>query len=376
MKIAIVDFSGKGGIGHYSYSLFKALKSSNPETVLLTTSDFEFETEDGVFSIMPSHVDKPLKIIKGMFYIFSLLKVFRFFMKERCDIVHFHESKLPILETALFTFLAKRKSKIVMTSHNIFRAEARYVPYSLKKLYKRVDGVIFHSETNKEDLMKQIDFRSAKMWKIIPHGNYRLLVNPEFNKEKARQILEIGSNKLVVLFFGFIRQYKGLEILINAISKLRLQFKDVYLLIAGKEIESYKKYDDMIKRLELEEFVQAFPYYIPNSEISTFFEACDVVVLPYKRIFQSGVIQLAFAHSLPVIASDIGGIPDLVIDGKTGFLVKPGDPHLLASKLEKFFLLSETKRKQMGVYGKTLSEDLYSWDDIAKNTLDFYANLM
>lgn len=297
MKVSIVDFSGKGGIGHYSYSLYKALKEVNPDTILLTTSDFEFEKEEGIYSIIPSHADKKFKFIKGIIYIISLLKVFKFFLEQQSDIVHFHESRIPFLEMFLFMFLSKRKSKIVLTSHNIFRAEAKFVPLLFKQFYKKVDGVIFHSETNKEDLMDQIEFKSAKMWKIIPHGDYRILVNPEINKKKARQILEIESNKLVVLFFGFIRKYKGFDILINAISKLRLNFKNIYLLIAGKEVEHFKKYEEMIKRLDLQDFVQTYLYYIPNNEISTFFEASDVVVLPYKKIFQSGVIQLSFAHA-------------------------------------------------------------------------------
>jgi len=375
MKISIVDFSGKGGIGHYAYSLYKSLREINDDTVLITTRSFEFPEEEGIFAILPSHVEKKSKIVKGFIYIVSLIKVFSFFRDRESDIIHLHETRLPLIETLLFYFLHKRKSKIVLTSHNIFRAEAHFIPFTLKRLYKTVDAIIFHSETNKDDLRERIDFKWAKMWKIIPHGNYFMMVNPVMTKEKARKLLEIDNDKYVILCFGFIRKYKGLDIIINAVSKLRLSFRNVVLVIAGKEIEHFKKYKDMIKRLDLQNFVHSYPYYIPNDEISTFFLASDVVVLPYKRIFQSGVIQLAFAHAKPVIASELGGIPDLVNNGKTGFLVKPGDPHALASALEKFFSLSEKKRYEMGLNGRYLAQNLYSWKDIAKKTLDFYKDI-
>ena len=376
MKVTIIDFSGKGGIGHYSYFLFKALKKVNPETTLITTSDFEFEIEEGILQLLPSHSRRKHKAMKGIVYLISLLKAFNYLLTELPDVIHFHELKIPLIELPLFYILSRNKMKIVLTSHNIFRAEAKFLSPFLKRLYKLMDGIIFHSEANREELFDRLDFISAKMWRTIPHGNYHLMVNPEMNRQKARKILEIDDDKFVVLFFGYIRKYKGLDILINAISKVRLSLKNIHLIIAGKDFENFKKYKHLIEKLDLENYVNYYCYYIPNNEISTFMEACDLVVLPYKKIFQSGVIQLSFAHAKPIIASQIGGIPDLVKEGKTGFLVKPGDPHILASAIENFFKLPENQRTEMGRNGRSLTKDLFSWEDIAKKTMDFYRDLV
>lgn len=178
--------------------------------------------------------------------------------------------------------------------------------------------------------------------------------------EAVRRDLKLPSDCGILLFFGLVRPYKGLSVLIEALPHVK---HPVHLLIVGEFWEPIEKYRAQIQRLNLAEQVTIVDEYVANEEVSAYLLAADVLIAPYVEASQSGVIQLALGHELPVIASAVGGIPDAVEDGINGLLVPPSEPRALAAAIDEYFSTSRagTLRQGAHVYRRQ-----YSWENLGK----------
>lgn len=182
------------------------------------------------------------------------------------------------------------------------------------------------------------------------------------SKQKARERLKLSETDKVVLFFGLVREYKGLKHLLNAMAilKEKLQIK---LLIAGDFAGNREVYDGLIKKNAIEENVIITDQHIPISEVEKFFAACDLVVLPYESATQSGVIQVAYSFEKPVLATRVGGLPDVVFDGETGYVVEPQNAGKIAEAVIDFY---ENNRSDEFVKGIEREKYRYSWERMEK----------
>ena len=144
---------------------------------------------------------------------------------------------------------------------------------------------------------------------------------------------------MVLLFFGFVRPYKGLKVLIEAMSSIP---EIVHLNIVGDFGGARSEYDQMIEKLHLGERISIRDGYVPDREVGEFFERCNAVVLPYLDATQSGIAQIAFGFEKPVIATRVGGLPEVVKEGETGVLCDPGSPDSLRDAIQRFFELNKT----------------------------------
>jgi glycosyltransferase involved in cell wall biosynthesis len=158
-----------------------------------------------------------------------------------------------------------------------------------------------------------------------------------YGKEEAKEILHIEKGKSVLLFFGLIRPYKGLEYLIYAMLEIVKHKKDCMLLIVGEFYEPKEKYITLINSLEIDENVMVIDQYINNEDVPLYFCCADVIVLPYVEASQSGIIQIAFGLGKPVITTNAGGLPEVVEDGKTGFIVEKKSSQRLAEAVIKYY---------------------------------------
>jgi len=193
---------------------------------------------------------------------------------------------------------------------------------------------------------------------------------PKINALEAKKILGIGAKTKVLLFFGLIRPYKGLDILLNSINFLEKEVSEYRILVAGEAYEDIKKYKEIVPK-ELEHRVIWKNNYIEDKDIATFFSASDVLVLPYKSCTQSGVVQVGYHYGLPSVASNIKGFQDYVIKGRTGYLFKPGSSKDLASKIvDALTLDSETLRMGIGSIEKECS-----WNQFSTKIVKFYESL-
>lgn len=276
---------------------------------------------------------------------------------------------LPFMGPCLGTILRKAKknkhTKIVCIADNIIPHEKRPGDKAFTNYFiKPVDAFITMSEKVLSDLKA---FAPNKPARFVAHPLYDNF-GDKISQADARDHLKIDRNEKVILFFGFIRKYKGLDILLEAMKLLKLQipnskYQIPKLLIAGEFYEDRKQYDDLIN--ELKDDLILHTDFIPDSEVKYYLCAADVVIQPYRNATQSGVTPLAYHFEKPMIVTNVGGLPSLVPDNKVGLVAEP-TPASIAQKITEYFqkgadqflpYLKEEKKK-------------YSWEKMVEAIIE------
>ena len=359
-----IEIAGKGGITQYTYNLVQALNNIGSDSVVSIVGAKQYELLES-----PRNFELIQLFNRFKTNPFSLLL---FFLKivQDSDIVHFQLSSYPILILNLVRLMQRfKKTKIVVTAHNVVSHETFPVTRNaLLKIYRKADRIIVHAKQNKTDLNSQFQIAPDKI-DVIPHGNYEF-ANPQDKELKPAKT----DPYFKLLFFGFIRAYKGLDVLLEALKIVIEKNPQVRLQIAGKPKESFQEYQQMIDTLGLTEYIKLHLDYVAIPQMESFFKNTDVVMLPYKRISQSGIIFLAYAFGKPVIATSVGGLPEVVDDGQSGLLVPAEDAPALAQAILQ--LTGDRARlQQMAKYAQQLSQNKFSWEAIAKKTVDLYTTI-
>ncbi|MDO8683383.1 MAG: glycosyltransferase, partial [Armatimonadota bacterium] len=247
----------------------------------------------------------------------------------------------------------RKSAKVVFLCHNVIPHESSGPSRFLTQAaFSNAHSFIAHSEEDRRNLLDMLP--SAEVIKS-PHPTYDVFNSGIWDQEECRR--EIGIDGNVILFFGLIRRYKGLEYLIEAMP-LILEKIDAKLLIVGEFYEDKTPYIDRIRSLGIENRVIVIDRYVPNEEVGRYFTAADVVALPYVSATQSGIIQIAFGFGKPVIATAVGGLPETVADGETGYLVPPQNPEALACAIIKYF--RESKGSEFAANISRVMDD-FSW---------------
>jgi glycosyltransferase involved in cell wall biosynthesis len=234
----------------------------------------------------------------------------------------------------LISRMVKRKThaQVIFICDNIVPHEKRFGDKALTHYaFKAVDAFVVLSKTVEEDLRRICpNARSV----LTPLPLFHVFGEPQ-KKREARMKLELHAEN-VMLFFGYIRAYKGLDVLLDAMPRI-IDKIPISLLIAGEFYEDEKKYRVKIQKLGLENYVRIHSHYISNEDISTYFSAADVVVIPCISATQSAVVPVAYHYNKPVIATRVGGLAEVIIHGQTGFLVPPQNPDAFADAVVKFY---------------------------------------
>ncbi|MFM2337417.1 MAG: hypothetical protein RL115_610 [Bacteroidota bacterium] len=288
--------------------------------------------------------------------------------KEKPDII-IVRYWLPFMGPALGTILRRvqknKHTKIICIADNIIPHEKRVGDKLFTKYFvKPCHAFITMSEKVMQDLRI---FEKHKPALLVPHPLYDNFGVP-INKQEARQHLQLSVEDKIVLFFGFIRKYKGLDLLLEALSVIqnsKQQTPNIKLLVAGEFYEDEKPYKDLITQLGIASNVILHTHFIPDSEVKYYLCAADVVVQPYKNATQSGVTPLAYHFEIPMIVTRVGGLPALVPHGKAGLVVEPTAPSI-AQGIDQFYakgeahflpFLKEEKKK-------------LSWNKLTQSILD------
>jgi glycosyltransferase involved in cell wall biosynthesis len=215
---------------------------------------------------------------------------------------------------------------------------------------------------------------------VIPFGINNTAPNTALTSVEAKRRLGVSSDDKTILFFGNIAPYKGLEYLVAAFAELSRRDSNYRLVIAGrpKGSESYwNRLRETILRNGLRERVTERIEYVPDDQTELYFKAADVLVLPYTRVFQSGVLFLGYSFGLPAVAADIGTLKAEIIEGKTGFVFKPQDSSDLARVIGQYFesdLFRNLESRRAGI--NAYANDQYSWSKVAAVTTQVYSNLL
>jgi glycosyltransferase involved in cell wall biosynthesis len=231
-------------------------------------------------------------------------------------------------------FLLKRlcRARVVFLCHNVLPHEASVFDRLLIKIgFFQADAFLVQSgedRANLEHLKKQprVD--------LHPHPIYDVFKRGEISRQQARE--RLGVEEPMLLFFGYIRPYKGLNTLLEAFAQV-LPARPSRLFVVGEFYEDQAPYLQTIERLGLGDRISLVDRYVPNEEVELYFAACDLVVLPYLSATQSGIVQIAFGFDKPVVVTEVGGLPDVVDHGRTGYVVPPNRPDALARAIVDFF---------------------------------------
>jgi glycosyltransferase involved in cell wall biosynthesis len=249
-----------------------------------------------------------------------------------------------------------RKTKVVSILDNVIPHEKRPgdVPFT-KYFLKPVDAFIAMSQSVLDDLRQ---FEPGKPASLIPHPIYDNYGTP-VSKAAAREKLKLDASKKYILFFGFIRQYKGLDLLLKAMADPRM--KDINLIVAGEYYEDAAPYNELLNTLNIKDRVLMHTDFIPNDAVKDYFCAADLVVQPYKSATQSGISQIAYHFEKPMVVTRVGGLVEMVPDGIVGFQCEP-DPTDIATAIEKYY--SQHREEDMTAAIR-IEKQQYSWHRLA-----------
>jgi glycosyltransferase involved in cell wall biosynthesis len=292
--------------------------------------------------------------------------------------------KLEILDrVALTLYYRLLGRRVVFTAHNV-NARKRdlkdsfFNRLSLRIQYSLVERIFVHTQRMKEELMTDFAVPATKIV-VIPFGINNTLPTTALTAQQAREALGLDLRKKVMLFFGRITPYKGLEHLIRALAELRKQDESYRLLIAGplKDRDEYwQQIRETIHSTGTRGNIIEHIGFVPDEKVELYFKAADVIVLPYTDVFQSGVLFLGYSFGLPVIVTDVGSLKEEVVEGRTGFVCKPRDPLALAACIDRYFnsdLFQSLKDRRQEI--RRYANERYSWTKVAELTEQVYTEL-
>jgi len=329
----------RGGLATYNERLALAFQEQGDTVEIITFSlqypGFLFPGQTQ-YSTDPAPSHLSIKVLINSINPISWLKTGLYLKKRKPDLVIFR-FWLPFMGPALGTIgrLARqnKRIKVVAITDNVIPHESRVGDLPLTKYFlSACQGFVTMSRSVLQDLEK---FVPEKPKVYHPHPLYDNFGASE-PKAVALQALGLSTSYQYILFFGFIRAYKGLDLLLQAFANSRLKELPVKLIIAGEFYEDAQPYENLIREYALENRIVRATEFIPNSQVVHYFCAADIVVQPYKHATQSGVSQIAYYFDKPMLVTDVGGLAELIPDGKVGY-VTPPDPEAIASALVDFY---------------------------------------
>lgn len=226
---------------------------------------------------------------------------------------------------------------------------------------------------SKEDERNLCGLLKNPVYQRTVHPTYNVFRRKNIGRLQARKQLKINVEKQVLLFFGFVRKYKGLSYILQAMPAIRKQLPECELLVVGDFFENDKeRYLDMIHKLQIADCVRIFEGYIPDAEVEKYFAASDLAVLPYETATQSGIVQIAFGFGLPVVVTNVGGLPEVVDDGRTGYVVPPFDSKELGRRVIQFF-----KQGKQCEFRENIkkSAERFSWENMEQVIAELYERI-
>lgn len=257
----------------------------------------------------------------------------------------------------------KKPTRCIALVHNMIPHEPNILDKILPPYFVgAMDGFTALSQSVVKDIEKYDHKGTPKCW--APHPIYDHY-GDRIDKGEARRRLGLNAEGRYVLFFGFIRDYKGLDLLIDAFGDPRLQDMGVRLVVAGEFYGDSKPYLDRIHALDIDDRVVLHNDYIPESQVGLYFCAADIVAQPYKTATQSGVTQVAFHFEKPMLVTNVGGLPEIVPDGKIGYVVEP-DAQAIADALVRFY---QEGREAEFTEGVREEKKKYAWSRMTEAVL-------
>ncbi|MBD2716555.1 glycosyltransferase [Microvirga sp. STR05] len=367
MKVVIIGpaYPLRGGLATYNERLARAFRETGDEVRLVTFSlqypDFLFPGQTQ-FSTEPGPADLDIEVSINSVNPWTWWRVGNKLRREKPDLVIFR-FWLPFMGPALGTIArairGNRHTRIVAITDNVIPHEKRPGDRPLTRYFlSACHGFVTMSRSVLADL-RRLHFNQPALYR--PHPLYDNF-GPLKPKPEARQALGLDPAYGYLLFFGFIRAYKGLDILLEAFADARLAALPVKLIVAGEYYEDAAPYEALIQQHKLESRLIRATDFIPNERVVDYFCTADMVVQPYKNATQSGVSQIAYHFERPMLVTDVGGLAELIPDGEVGYVVPP-QPKAIADALVDFY---EHQREAEFTAGVWARKKEFSWSEMVK----------
>lgn len=368
MNIVIIGSAHpyRGGLAAYNERLAKAFEDAGHNVKVFTFSlqypNFLFP---GRTQFVDEQVTNTLEIERSInsINLFNWLKIGNKIKREKPDIV-IVKYWLPFMGPCFGTILRRIKknkhTKVISILDNIIPHESRMGDKMFTRYFvKPVDGFVSMTKSVNNDLST---FDTKKPRLISPHPIYDNF-GERISQEEAQKYLDLDPNYKYILFFGIIREYKGLDLLLETFASPEMKTLNIKLIIAGEYYTDKKQYQQLIEKYQLENHIVQVERFIPDSEVKNYFCAADVVVQPYKTATQSGVTQIAYHFNKPMIVTDVGGLKEMCPDGKVGYVV-PVNKKALTQAILKYF--KENRQLEMVEQIKE-EKKKYSWEILVHN---------
>ncbi|MEJ2207814.1 MAG: glycosyltransferase family 4 protein [Anaerolineae bacterium] len=361
------------GMHYYDLALCSALAEQNVDVTLYTCDEttvpdgLSFPVDlafRGIFGRAPAW-------LRGLRYARALAHIGGE-ARDGPAILHVHFFHALPLDYAWLSWMRTRGHRLVITAHDVtpFDAGSRSIAL-VRRIYRLANHIIVHTESSRAELLGSGVVPPERI-SVIPHGHYLPYVDNLPSRQEARRHLDLPDDAPTILFFGQIKEVKGLEILLQALPILARDHPAVRLVVAGQVWNAdWSRYAALIEQLELQERIHLHLGHIPDHKVASFFVAADVVALPYHHVYQSGVLLMALSYARPVVATRVGGLAEVLEEGKTGLLVPPADPQALARSLDAI-LADPAAADLMGHRGRALITERYAWPRIASLTRAAY----
>ena len=379
LKVAIIDHLGAHGSSHHFY-LFgqaKGLLANDTDVHLYTNSNTINPCIDNLsfYQFYSNIFNRKNKIISLFIYLIGSLKSHFHARYKNCTIFHYHLFGSSVL--VLFNMLLAKLlfAKITITIHDVksFSSVSSFKLYS-RLIYFFSDTIITHNEYSFKEIIEKNTSLSHKT-SIIPHGNYLPFIKIKEDQKASRIKLGIEKEKKVLLFFGMIKKVKGLDILLSSLPKVIEKHSSLVLLIAGKPWkDDFSYYQKLIDELSISKYCKLDIKFISHSDVPYYYSAADIVILPYRKIYQSGVLMMSLSYKKPVVVSDLPSFKEIIDDNRTGYVFESENSLDLSRVINKALdnpkLLEEIKEN-----GYNLIASDYKWETIGKQTVDAYLKI-
>lgn len=339
MKITLIGptYPYKGGISHYTTLMYRALKARHEVSMVsykLQYPKFLFKKEQRDYGNKNFYIEETE-------YLINTANPFNWFVsagkirKMNADVIIF-EWWHPYFAPCYYVMCKLlRRTRILFVCHNVFPHERFPLDRFLcKMVMKQGDFFVVQSHMDEGDLL---EVKKDARYVVTPHPTYNAFKMQGLSREEARKRLGIAPSARMILFFGFVREYKGLKYLLGAMPSIKNRLPDLELWVVGDFGGDREEYMELIREKDISNEVRLAEGYIPDKEVEKYFAAADLVALPYISATQSGIAQIAYGFEKPVIATNVGGLPDVVQDGKTGYLIESKSEAAIAEAVIRFF---------------------------------------
>ncbi|MEE2953716.1 MAG: glycosyltransferase family 4 protein [Bacteroidota bacterium] len=379
-KIAIINSLGSHGSAFHFY-LFgqaKGLINKGLDVYLYTNNKTTNPNIRGLnfFQFYRKLFDSKYKIFSGFRYIIGSTLSILHARIQGCQIIHYHIFYTNILVFFDFCLTKLLFGKVVTTIHDVNSfLDGFDSPMLTKWIYGMTDTIITHNQFSKNEL-KRKEYLKSKEINIIPHGNYLPFITPYDDPQYAREYLSLPKDRKILLFFGLIKKEKGLEVLLKALYHLKEKHPDILLVIAGKPwSNSFVPYQKIIDKYNLNDFCILHTKFILENNVKYYYASADIVVLPYTKIYQSGVLLMSLSYDKLTVVSDLAPLKDIITHHETGFVFKNNDEISLAETIDDIFS-TQNYPQHIIENTKQMIRTKYDWDNIAGQTMSIYDSII